>query len=80
MLPEEKLTGIKSIPTLNDQHMWGCPFYVLGAQLQDRSGTVPKWDPRAHLGIYLGPSSVHATNVHLVLNPHTGHVSPQYHA
>eukprot|EP00957_Ditylum_brightwellii_P124775 9511018-Ditylum_brightwellii.AAC.1 len=38
----------------------------------DRSGSVPKWDPRARLGIYLGPSCVHTSNVHLVLNPRTG--------
>eukprot|EP00957_Ditylum_brightwellii_P157058 11953614-Ditylum_brightwellii.AAC.1 len=66
MLPEEKFTGINSIPTLNNQHMWGCLVYVLGAQLQDCLGTAPKCAPGACLGIYLGPSSVHARNVHLV--------------
>ena len=31
------------------------------------------------MGIYLGHLPVHAENVALVLNPSTGHVSPQYH-
>ena len=31
------------------------------------------------MGIYLGHSPVHAGLVDLVLNPRTGHVSPQYH-
>ena len=39
----------------------------------------PKWDPRSRLGIYVGRSPFHAGNVALVLNPQTGHISPQYH-
>eukprot|EP00957_Ditylum_brightwellii_P094160 7168846-Ditylum_brightwellii.AAC.1 len=65
--------------TLTEQHVWGCPVYILDARLQDRSGSVPKWDLRAALGLYLGPSSVHASNAHLVLSPRTGYISPQYH-
>ncbi len=41
--------------------------------------SLPKWSPRARLGINLGPSSHHARNVYLVLNPHTGCASPQNH-
>ncbi|KAL7447818.1 hypothetical protein ACHAXS_000095, partial [Conticribra weissflogii] len=40
---------------------------------------VPKWEPRARLGIYVGCSPNHAGNVALVLNPKTGLVSPQFH-
>ncbi|KAL7464788.1 hypothetical protein ACHAXS_005121 [Conticribra weissflogii] len=40
---------------------------------------VPKWEPQARLGIYVGRSSNHAGNVALVLNPKTGLVSPQFH-
>ena len=29
--------------------------------------------------VYLGPSQNHSRTVHLILNPRTGHVSPQYH-
>jgi hypothetical protein len=40
---------------------------------------IPKWEPRARMGIYVGRSPSHASNVALVLNPRTGHVSPQFH-
>ena len=40
---------------------------------------MPKWKQRARLGIYLGPSPSHACTVALILNPRTGHVSPQFH-
>eukprot|EP00957_Ditylum_brightwellii_P017855 1344702-Ditylum_brightwellii.AAC.1 len=69
ILPEEKFSNVCSVQTLTKQHTWGCPVYALDARLQDKSGSVPKWDPRARLGIYLGPSSVCAGNVYLVLNP-----------
>eukprot|EP00957_Ditylum_brightwellii_P046440 3524791-Ditylum_brightwellii.AAC.1 len=64
---------------LTEHHPWGCPFYILDVRLQDRSDSVPKCDPRARWGIYLGPFCVHAGNLHLVLNPRTGYVSPQFH-
>ena len=38
-----------------------------------------KWKAWAWLGVYLGPSPNHSRTVHLILNPRTGHVSPQYH-
>ena len=40
---------------------------------------IPKWEPRARMGVYVGWSPSHASNVALVLNPRTGHVSPQFH-
>jgi hypothetical protein len=48
-------------------------------QLQSGNGAVPKWEPHAQMGIYVGCSSSHASNVALILNPRTGHVSPQFH-
>eukprot|EP00957_Ditylum_brightwellii_P053332 4043074-Ditylum_brightwellii.AAC.1 len=77
--PEEIFSNVCSVQNLTEHHPWGCPVYILDARLQDRSGSVPKWNPWARLGIYLGPSCVHAGNVHLVFNPRTGHVSPQFH-
>ena len=62
---------------LRDQHTWGCPVYVLESKAAD--GKMPKWDPKARLGIYLGQSPAHAGSVALVLNPRTLHVSPQFH-
>jgi hypothetical protein len=40
---------------------------------------IPKWMPRARVGIYVRKSLRHARSVSLVLNPSTGLVSPQYH-
>eukprot|EP00957_Ditylum_brightwellii_P144252 10990537-Ditylum_brightwellii.AAC.1 len=59
ILLEEKFSNVCFVQTLTEQHTWGCPVYILGAHLQDKSGSVPKWDPRARLEIYLSPSSVH---------------------
>jgi hypothetical protein len=59
------------------QH-FGCPVYVLDEKLQ--SGSIfHKWKQRSRLGIYLGRSPQHARSVALVLNVHTGLVSPQFH-
>ena len=60
-------------------HTFGSPCFVLDARLQSGLSTVPKWEPRSRLGIYVGHSPSHAGTVALVLNPTTGHVSPQYH-
>jgi hypothetical protein len=59
-------------------HVFGCPVYVLDPSLQDAK-KLPKWSRRSRRGIYLGLSKIHSSNVHLVLHPETGHISPQYH-
>jgi hypothetical protein len=59
-------------------HVWGSPVYVLDPKLQDGK-KIPKWNPRARRGVYLGQSPKHSSQVALVLNPATGHISPQYH-
>ena len=46
--------------------------------MQSSSIGPPKWDPLSCLGIYVGCPLFHAGSVSLVLNPCTGHVSPQY--
>ena len=76
--PLERFTGVPVRPKLRHFHAFGCPTYVLDNALQSRQG-VPKWKQRARLGIYLGPSPSHARTVALILNPRTGHVSPQFH-
>ena len=58
--------------------MFGCPVYVLEPKLQDGK-KIPKWSPRARLGMFLGFSPVHSSLVPLVLNVRTGKISPQYH-
>jgi hypothetical protein len=39
----------------------------------------PKWESHARMGICVGGSPSHAANVSLILNPRTGHISPQFH-
>jgi hypothetical protein len=63
---------------LSQYHPFGCPAYVLDARLQGGS-KIPRWEPRSHVGVYLGHLPLHANNVALILNLSTGHVSPQYH-
>ncbi len=53
-------------------------MYVLDALLQDEK-KIPKWNPRARLGLFLGFSDLHSSLVPLVLNINTGHISPQFH-
>ena len=63
---------------LSRTHVFGCPVYVLDAALQDGK-KIPKWNPRARLGLFLGFSDVHSSQVPLVLNTVTGKISPQFH-
>ena len=58
-------------------HTFGCPCFVLDTRLKSGLSTSPKCEPRSRVGIYIGNSSAHAGTLALVLNPRTGHVSPQ---
>ncbi len=57
-------------------HPWGCPTYVLNATLQD-GFKIPRFEPRAMLGVYVEPSPIHVSNIGLILNPNTCKISPQ---
>jgi hypothetical protein len=63
---------------LKDMHTWGCPVYVLDPKLQ-QGKKLPRWEPKSRKGIFLGFSPYHASDVPLVLNLTSGHISPQYH-
>jgi hypothetical protein len=80
MSPVEKLTGtvFDNYNHLTRAHVFGCPVYALDPRLQD-SKKIPKWKMRSRRGIYLGVSKHHSSTVHLVLNPETGAIIPQYH-
>ena len=67
-----------SVVGINQKHWkpFGCPTYVLESELQVTKGIHPKWEARTQAGIYLGQSPIHNRNVALVLNIHTGCVSP----
>ena len=76
--PLELFSRVQIAPKLRHFHAFGCPTYVLGNALQSGQGA-PKWKERSMLGMYLGPSPNHACSIALVLNPRTGHMSPQFH-
>ena len=76
--PLELLSGVQIAPKLRHFHAFGCLTYMLDNALQSGQGA-PKWKERARLGVYLGPSPNHTRSVALVLNPRTGHLSPQFH-
>jgi hypothetical protein len=58
-------------------HAFCCPVFDLVNDLA-AGNSIPHRSPRARLGVNLGPSPSHARNIYLVLNLHTGSVSPQY--
>jgi hypothetical protein len=63
---------------MKHHHAFGCPVFNLENDLAI-GRSIPHWSPRARLGVNLGSSPSHTRNVYLVLNLHTGCVSPQYH-
>ena len=63
---------------LSRGYVFGCPVYVLDAALQDGK-KIPKWNPHACLGLFLGFLDVHSSQVLLVLNVEMGKISPQFH-
>ena len=79
LTPEERFSQMKIKRDLRHEHTLFCPVYVLDAKLQGGISGLPKWEPRSRVGVYLGQSPHHASNVALVLNLKTGLVSPQFH-
>ena len=76
--PEQRWTKTDVLQDPKDFHPFGCPVYILDGRLAS-GNSIPKWQPRARVGVYLGHSPCHAGTVALVLNPRTLRVSPQYH-
>ena len=76
--PQELFTQVEIAPKLKHFHTFGCPTYILDNRLQGNKA-LQKWQARSRLGIYLGPSPNHSRSISLILNPRTGHTSPQYH-
>ena len=76
--PIELFSGVAVHPKLKHYHAFGCPTYVLDKDLQAQKNS-SKWQSRARLGMYSGPSPNHICSVSLVLNPRTGNMSPQLH-
>ena len=63
---------------LDLSRVWGCPTYVLEAEIQNGMKK-PRWKRRSKVGQFLGVSKHHAGTVALVRNLQTGYVSPQFH-
>lgn len=76
--PYKLFTGEDAPWNLNDFRVFGCPVYVLQKRLQD-GDSFPKWKARSWQGAYVGHSTCHASNIPLVYNFQTTHVTPQYH-
>ena len=76
--PLEKFAQLAIIPRVKHSHTFGSPVYVLDNRSQGGK-SVPKWDQKSRIGMYLGTSPRHSRRVALVLNLQTGHVSPQFH-
>ena len=74
----ELFSSIRVGAKMAHNHTFACPVFALQNELA-AGNLIPKWSPRARLGLNLGPSPMHARNVYLVLNLSTGLVSPQYH-
>jgi hypothetical protein len=79
LCPADVFTG-RTVPChcLQDLHVWGCPIYVLGPQLQGGQ-KLPRWEPRSRRGVFMSFSHQHSSEVPLVLNSQTGSITPQYH-
>ena len=77
--PLERFSSVKIQPTISNFHTFGCPVYVLDNNLQAQQSQPNKWSDRSRVGVYLGPSQTHASNIALVLNVETGLTSPQFH-
>ena len=75
----EKFARIKKFITLKNHHTLGCAVYVLDARLQYNIASLTKWEPYSCAGIYLGHSQLYPGSIAVVINPSTGHVSPQFH-
>jgi hypothetical protein len=76
--PEEIWSSTELLNPISREPMWfGCPVYVLDPKLQD-GHQIPKWNSKVRQGIFVSFSPHHSTNVPLIYNPTTQHISPQY--
>jgi hypothetical protein len=54
------------------------PSFVLAKKLQD-GDAIQKWKAKSWMGVFIGHSLQHSSNVPVVYNPRTTHISPQFH-
>jgi hypothetical protein len=76
--PHHLFTGNIAPWKLEDFHVFGSPAFILDKRLQD-GDSLPKWKAQSWLGIYVGLFLLHSSNVPVIYNPLTMHISPQFH-
>jgi len=76
--PFELFMGEQPPWSLNNFGVFGSPVFVLQRKLQD-GDSFSKWWARCWQGTYIGHSTCHASNVPLIYNPQTTHITPQFH-
>jgi hypothetical protein len=76
--PYELFTGQDDPPSLINKHSFGCPMYILNKDAQARR-KLSRWEMRARLPIYIGPSIYHASSIRSGLSLSMGLVSPTFH-
>ena len=54
-LPLERFSKNSVAPKIKENHAFGFPLFALQSRLAGGRGGVPKWEPRARLGIKLVP-------------------------
>jgi hypothetical protein len=77
--PDELWSGeCRNDSILQCAHVFGCPVYVLDAALQNGK-KIPNWTLGHVSAFSLGFSDLHSSQVPLVLNVESKHISPQFH-
>ena len=76
--PLQTFSGSTVNPNPKHWAPFGCPAYVVDRRLQEGK-KINKWAYKSEVGIYVGRSPSYGRNVALILNRHTGLVSPQFH-
>jgi hypothetical protein len=52
--PSERFAGVEVAPNLKANRTFGSPVYALNSKLASGK-TIPKWDSRTRVGLYVGP-------------------------
>ena len=76
--PKEIFTGVKGDRYLKHFHTFGSPDFVLDPRIQ-QGNKLTTWTTRSIPSIFVGKSREHASNMSLVCNPATNHISLQFH-
>ena len=75
---KEIFTGVKGHRNFKNFHTFGSPAFVLNPTIQ-RGNKLPTWSPRSISSVFIRKSKEHTSNISLVFNPATNHISLQFH-